>query len=50
MISIENESTNVDPFVEILATDNMKKLERVTDKSKVCVEVHCPIEKHEVKL
>lgn len=44
MVSIEGEQGNVDPFVESLAVKNMKKLERVTDKSRVRVEVHNPIE------
>lgn len=44
MVSIEDECGNVDPFVESLAMKNMEKLERVTDKSKVRVEVHSPIE------
>lgn len=44
MVSIEGEREDVDPFVESLAVKNMKKLERVTDKSRVHVEVHNPVE------
>lgn len=44
MVSIETEQTAVDPFVESLAVKNMAKLERVTDKSRVRVEVHSPVE------
>lgn len=44
MVSIEGERRTVDPFIENLAVKNMVKLERVTDKSRVRVEVHSPIE------
>lgn len=40
MISVEDNQRSVDPFVERLAEKNLEKLERVTDKSRVCIEVH----------
>lgn len=40
MISTNTEQRDVDPFVEKLAVKNIKKLEQITDKTKVCVEVH----------
>jgi len=44
IMAIEDEHENVDTFVEGLAMKNMNKLERVTDKSRVCVKVHSPVE------
>lgn len=43
MFSTEKMQENVDSFVESLAVKNMEKLERVTDKTRVHVEVHNPI-------
>lgn len=39
----EEQHGKVDPFVKSLAVKNMEKLERVTDKSRVRVDVHSPI-------
>lgn len=43
MFSTERMQENVDSFVECLAVKNMEKLERVTDKTRVHVEVHNPM-------
>lgn len=40
MFSTTTNQRNVDSFVEKLAEKNIKKLEHITDKTKVCVEVH----------
>ena len=43
MFSVDDENQNVDLLVEKLAMKNLKKLEQVTNKSQVHVEVHNPI-------
>ena len=40
MFSITTHQRNVDSFVEKLAEKNINKLEHITDKTRVCVEVH----------